>query len=86
MRVIKHTNILFSYFLRTVQTFKFGMFKHSSYIIQDKEKHTPQYKCGGGPLRIFLLIKCFHCVDNAGGGPGKVNPALTNSECLKEAT
>lgn len=47
MRVIKHTNILFSYFLRTVQTFKFGMFKHSSYIIQDKEKHTPQYKCGG---------------------------------------
>ena len=48
MRVIKHMNISFGYFLRTVQTFKFGMFKHSSYIIQDKEKHTPQYKLGGG--------------------------------------
>lgn len=48
MRVIKHMNISFGYFLRTVQTFKFGMFKHSSYIIQDKEKHTPQYKWGGG--------------------------------------
>lgn len=46
MGVIKHMNISFSYFLRTVQTFKFGMFKQSSYIIQDKEKHIPQYKWG----------------------------------------
>lgn len=59
MRVIKHTNILFSYFLRTVQTFKFGMFKHSSYIIQDKEKHTPQYKCGGGSSANISANKMF---------------------------
>ena len=50
MRDIKHMNISFCYFLMNVQTFKFGMFKHSSYIIEDKEKHTPQYKLGGGSL------------------------------------